>query len=110
MFRQQCPYLGDHPAGLEPQSSITLMNSEVFAPMRPEGELQPSITRQSEFHQTSDTAISQSGTQSIAKQSVGLAVAEFEILRDRVLSEMKLGYLAPDHKTAQKVSIVSYLN
>jgi len=81
MFRQQCPYLGGHPAGLEPQSSIT---------------------RQSEFHQTSDTAISQSGTQSIAKQSVGLAVAEFEILRDRVLSEMKLGYLAPGHKTAQK--------
>ena len=39
----------------------------------------------------------------ITEQSVGLPmVAELEILRDRVLSELKLGKQAPGYKTAQK--------
>lgn len=87
---------------LEPQPSITRGNSEVFTPIRPENELQPSITRESEFHQTSDTAIAKNAPQPIAKQSVGLPVASLEILRDRVLSELKLGKQAPGYKTAQK--------
>lgn len=87
---------------LEPQPSITRKNSEVFTPIQPENELQPSITRESEFHQTSNTAIAKNAPQPIAKQSVGLPVASLEILRDRVLSEMKLGKQAPGYKTAQK--------
>ncbi|MBW4561653.1 MAG: hypothetical protein KME32_10950 [Mojavia pulchra JT2-VF2] len=89
-------------AELEPQPSITRRNSEVFAPIRPENELQPSITRQSEFHQTSDSAIAYGGAQPIAKQSVKLPVAELKILRDHVLSELKLRKQAPGYKTAQK--------
>lgn len=65
-------------------------------------EFQPSITRESEFHQTSDTAIAKSGTQPIAKQSVGLPVAELEILRDRILLELKLGKQAAGYKVALK--------
>ena len=74
--------------------SITLEDSDFLAPTQPENEPQPSITRNQEFHQTSDTA---------AKQSVGLPmVAELEILRDHVLSELKLGKQASGYKTAQK--------
>ncbi|MBL1200631.1 MAG: hypothetical protein FWK04_16440 [Nostoc sp. GBBB01] len=88
---------------LEPQPSITRENSEVFAPIRSENELQPRITRKSEFYQTSDTAIAYGGAQPIAKQSVRLpTVRELEILRDHVLSELKLGKQAPGYKTAQK--------
>ena len=43
--------------------SITREDSELLAPTQPENEPRPSITRQSEFHQTSDTVS--------AKQSVG---------------------------------------
>ncbi|BAY21173.1 hypothetical protein NIES2100_09220 [Calothrix sp. NIES-2100] len=74
--------------------SITREDSEILAPHQEENEPQPSITRQREFHQTSDKA---------AKQSVGLAIEELEILRDRILSQLKLGKQATGYKTAQKV-------
>jgi hypothetical protein len=77
-------------------------NSEVFTPIRPENELRPSITRQSEFHQTSDIAIAKNAPQTVANQETGLSVASLEILRDRILSELKLGKQAPGYKTAQK--------
>ncbi|MCC5620791.1 hypothetical protein [Nostoc sp. CHAB 5715] len=49
------------------------------------------------------SAIAKSAPQPIAKQSVGLpTVRELEILRDHVLSELKLGKQAPGYKTAQK--------
>lgn len=89
----------------------TRKNSEVFTPIRAENELQPRITRQSEFHQTSDTAIAfgtarsaiaKNAPQPIANQETGLSVASLEILRDRILSELKLGKQAPGYKTAQK--------
>lgn len=69
--------------------SITLEDADFLAQPQPENEPQPSITRQNEFHQTSNTAS--------AKQ-----VSELEILRDRVLSELKLGKQASGYKTAQK--------
>jgi hypothetical protein len=56
---------------LEPQPSITWMNSGVFTPIQPENELQPSITRESEFHQTSDTAIAKNAPQTVANQETG---------------------------------------
>lgn len=75
--------------------SITRGAKEVSAPIQPEIAGEPSITRKPEFHHTSDAAS--------AKQSVGLPIlAELEILRDRVLSELKLGTQAPGYKTAQK--------
>jgi hypothetical protein len=47
--------------------------------------------------------IAYGGAQPIAKQSVRLpTVRELEILRDHVLSELKLGKQAPGYKTAQK--------
>ncbi|WP_242054331.1 hypothetical protein [Nostoc sp. FACHB-888] len=74
---------------------ITREGSEILASTQGENESQPSITRQRELHQTSNKA---------AKQSVGLpTVKELEILRDRVLSELKLGTQASGYKTAQKV-------
>ena len=73
---------------------ITREDSEFLAPHPGENAPQPSITRQSELHQTSDKP---------TKQSVGLAIEELEILRDRVLSELKLGKQATGYKTAQKV-------
>ncbi|MGH7998235.1 MAG: hypothetical protein ACREPR_02070 [Brasilonema sp.] len=91
---------------------ITREDSEILAPTQPENKPQPSITLNQEFHQTSDAAIASgtapwaiayNGAQPIAKQSVGLPiVAEIEILRERVLSELKLGKQAPGYKTAQK--------
>jgi hypothetical protein len=76
--------------------SIIREDAEFLAPTPPESKPQPSITRNQEFHQTSDTAS--------AKHSVGLPkVSELEILRDRVLSELKLGKQASGYKTAQKV-------
>jgi hypothetical protein len=69
---------------------ITRENSDFLAP------IQPSITRQSESHQISNTTS--------AKQPVGLPpITELEILRDRILSQLKLGNLATGYKTAQKV-------
>jgi hypothetical protein len=73
---------------------ITRGDSEFLAPSQGENKPQPSITRQKDFHQTSHEA---------AKQSVGLAIEELEILRDHVLSELKLGKQATGYKTAQKV-------
>jgi hypothetical protein len=73
--------------------SITRENSEFLADTPPETEPQPSITPQSEFHRTSDKS---------AQQSVGLAIEELEILRDRILSQLKLGKQATGYKTAQK--------
>jgi hypothetical protein len=74
---------------------ITREDSEILAPTQGENEPRPSITRQRELHQTSNKA---------AKQSVGLpTVKELEILRERVLSELKLGTQASGYKTAQKV-------
>ncbi|BAB77507.1 hypothetical protein ACN23B_30915 (plasmid) [Anabaena sp. FACHB-709] len=58
--------------------------------------------RESEFHQTSDTAIAKNAPQTVANQETGLSVASLEILRDRILSELKLGKQAPGYKTAQK--------
>ncbi|MBN4004258.1 hypothetical protein [Nostoc sp. LPT] len=73
----------DHPC-------ITRKDSDLLA------ATQPSITRQSELHQISNTAS--------AKQPVGLPLtSELEILRDRILSQLKLGNLATEYKTAQKV-------
>lgn len=70
-------------------------DSEILASTQGQNEPQLSITRQRELHQTSNKA---------AKQSVGLpTVKELEILRDRVLSELKLGTQASGYKTAQKV-------
>lgn len=75
--------------------SIIREDLEFLAPTQPKNEPQLGITRQSEFHHTSDTAS--------AKQSVGLpTVRELEILRDRVLSKLKLGTQASGYKTAQK--------
>ncbi|NEU79668.1 hypothetical protein [Nostoc sp. UIC 10630] len=49
-----------------------------------------------EFPLTSDTPSE--------RQSVGLpTISELEILRDRVLSELKLGKQATGYKTAQKI-------
>ncbi|MCC5605204.1 hypothetical protein, partial [Nostoc favosum] len=57
---------------------ITREDSDFLAP------IQPSITRQSESHQISNTTS--------AKQPVGLPpTSELEILRDRILSQLKLG-------------------
>jgi hypothetical protein len=75
---------------------ITREDSELLTPTQPKTEPQPGITRQRESHHISDTAS--------AKQSVGLPpTSELEILRDRVLSELKLGKQASGYKTAQKV-------
>ena len=75
---------------------ITRQDSELLAPYQEEIEAQPSITRQSELDQISDTAI--------AKQSVRLPpTSELETLRDYILSELKLGKQATGYKTAQKV-------
>ncbi|WP_442946780.1 hypothetical protein [Nostoc sp. WHI] len=69
---------------------ITREDSDFLAP------IQPSITRQSESHQISNTTS--------AKQPVGLPpIRELEILRDRILSQLKLGKQATGYKTAQKV-------
>lgn len=75
---------------------ITREDSEILAPHQEENEPQPSITRQREFPLTSDTERE--------RQSVALpTISELEILRDRVLSELKLGKQATGYKTAQKV-------
>lgn len=69
---------------------ITREDSDFLAP------IQPSITRQSKSHQISNTTS--------AKQPVGLPpTSELEILRDRILSQLKLGKQATGYKTAQKV-------
>lgn len=76
--------------------SITREGSEFLAPHQGENEPQPSITRQTGFPLTSDTARE--------RQSVALpTTSELEILRDRVLSELKLGKQATGYKIAQKV-------
>ncbi|MFN6501532.1 MAG: hypothetical protein RMX65_031695 [Nostoc sp. DedQUE01] len=76
--------------------SITREDSEFLALHQGSNEPQPSITRQREFPLTSDTASE--------RQSVALTrVVELEILRDRILSELKLGKQATGYKTAQKV-------
>ncbi|AFZ28190.1 hypothetical protein Cylst_6230 [Cylindrospermum stagnale PCC 7417] len=83
--------------------SITLVNSDFLASTQPENEPQPGIIRNHEFPQTSDSAIASGRVQPIAKQSVELPmVASLEILRDRVLSELKLGKQASRYKTVQK--------
>nr|WP_225896545.1 transposase [Amazonocrinis nigriterrae] len=75
---------------------ITREDLEFLASHLGENEPQPSITRQSELDQISDTAI--------AKQSVRLPpTSELEILRARILSDLKLGKQATGYKTAQKV-------
>jgi hypothetical protein len=75
---------------------ITREDSEIFASHQESNEPQPSITRQREFPLTSDTERE--------RQSVALpTIRELEILRDRVLSELKLGKQATGYKTAQKV-------
>jgi hypothetical protein len=55
----------------------------------------PSITRQSEHHQKADTVITE-------RSVMMKEVAELEMWRDRVMSELKLGKQAPGYKTAQK--------
>jgi hypothetical protein len=75
--------------------SITPEDSEILAPTQGGNEPQLSITRQKELDQISEI--------SSPKQSVGLpTVRELKILRDRVLSELKLGKQAPGYKNAQK--------
>ncbi len=77
-------------------SCITREESEFLASYPGENEPQPSITRQREFPLTSDIASE--------RQSVALpTISELEILRDRILSELKLGKQATGYKTAQKV-------
>jgi hypothetical protein len=76
--------------------SITREDSEFLAPHPGGNEPQPSITREREFPLTSDIASE--------RQSVALpTISELEILRDRVLSELKLGKQATGYKTAHKV-------
>ncbi len=76
--------------------SITREDSEFLAPDQGQNEPQPSITRQSEFSLTSDTERE--------RQSVGLpTIRELEILRDRIMSELKLGKQATGYKNVQKV-------
>ncbi|WP_193200093.1 hypothetical protein [Nostoc sp. MG11] len=75
---------------------ITREEEEFLASTPPKNEPQPSIQRQGEFHLTSDTASE--------RQSVALpTIRDLEILRDRVLSQLKLGKQATGYKTAQKV-------
>ncbi|BAY95987.1 MULTISPECIES: hypothetical protein [unclassified Tolypothrix] len=75
---------------------ITREDSEILAPHQESNEPQPSITRQREFPLTSDTERE--------RQSVALpTIRELEILRDRILSQLKLGKQATGYKTAQKV-------
>ncbi|KOP26571.1 hypothetical protein AMR41_09710 [Hapalosiphon sp. MRB220] len=75
---------------------ITREESEFLASYPGGNEPQPSITRQREFPLTSDIATE--------RQSVALpTISELEILRDRILSELKLGKQATGYKTAQKV-------
>jgi hypothetical protein len=76
--------------------SITREGLEFLAPHQGENEPQPSITRKREFPLTSDT---ESERQSVALPTI----RELEILRDRVLSQLKLGKQATGYKTAQKV-------
>ena len=76
--------------------SITWEDSEILAPHQEENEPQLSITRQSKFPLTSNT---ESERQSVALPTI----RELEILRDRVLSQLKLGKQATGYKTAQKV-------
>ena len=66
--------------------SITREDSEFLADTPPETEPQPSITPQREFHRTSDKS---------AKQSVGLAIEELEILRDGVPARWKRSHFVP---------------
>lgn len=61
---------------------------------RLEGNSQPRITRDGE-HARKVAPV-------IAERAVMLEVAALEILRDRVMSELKLGKQAPGYKTAQK--------
>ncbi|WP_414568462.1 hypothetical protein [Nostoc sp. CCY 9925] len=76
--------------------SITREDSEFLAPHQEENKRQPSITRVREFHLTSDPTRE--------RQSVALpTTSELEILRDRILSQLKLGKQATRYKTAQKV-------
>jgi hypothetical protein len=75
---------------------ITPEDSEFLAPHQGENEPQPSITRQREFPFTSDT---ESERQSVALPTI----RELEILRDRILSQLKLGKQATGYKTAHKV-------
>jgi hypothetical protein len=63
--------------------SITRDESDFLAHISPETEPQPSITRNKKSHQTP-------------------RLSELEILRDRVLSELKLGKQASGYKTAHK--------
>ena len=85
----------EHIVRYNAQPSITREESDFLAPNQGENVPQPSITRESEFHQTSDSTS--------AKQPVGLPpISELELLRDRVLSELKLGKQASGYKTAQK--------
>lgn len=75
---------------------ITREGSEFLVPHQGENEPQQSITRQSGFLLTSNT---ESERQSVALPTI----TELEILRDRVLSQLKLGKQATGYKTAQKV-------
>lgn len=80
----------EHIVGQNNNHCITQEDSEFLT------STQPSITRQSELHQISNTTN--------AKQPVGLPpIRELEILRDRILSQLKLGKQATGYKTAQKV-------
>ncbi|MHC5612618.1 MAG: hypothetical protein ACYTXA_16780 [Nostoc sp.] len=63
--------------------NITRDNSDFLTSTSSEHETQPSITRNNESRYT-------------------LRFSELEILRDRVLSELKLGKQASGYKTAQK--------
>ncbi|MBD2359455.1 hypothetical protein H6G41_33610 [Tolypothrix sp. FACHB-123] len=79
-----------------PVVPLTREDSQFLAPDQGENEPRPSITRQSEFSLTSDTERE--------RQSVGLpTIRELEILRDRILSELKLGKQATGYKNVQKV-------
>jgi hypothetical protein len=92
MFRQRYQHIVRYNA----IPCITREDSEFLAPHQGENELQPSITREREFPLTSDTESE--------RQSVGLpTIRELEILRDHILSQLKLGKQATGYKTAYKV-------
>jgi len=78
------------------QLSITREEEEFLAFTPPKNEPQPSITPYREFPLTSDT---ESQRHSVALPTI----RELEILRDRLLSELKLGKQATGYKNVQKV-------
>ncbi len=93
---RDCRYIGLAKTHLQHILTAAAINlGRVFAWLE---EIPRARTRSSHFARLADSTDTAS-----AKQSVGLpTVRELEILRDRVLSKLKLGTQASGYKTAQK--------